>query len=224
MGVVDVPLTATITVSFVLKAVPFAVSQILSAAWALTFITRRRLSTSAKTNVPIDFMSKLHKWGRTLRSVSAPPSTYYLWITNFPDQRTGLSVVAGQQFQIQNVDDIVVIQIGSAWGGGVVVHPDRQRIELINDIVAVNVTCQERDRWLGVAGSRGEAGRTLGTEEAAGSGDDRIGAGRSGQAKGPVVIGCHRSHEGRSIVESDRHGLSSQHLSGEGAIGQSCSS
>jgi hypothetical protein len=58
----------------------------------------------------------------------------------FPGERTSRSIVVSQQFQIEYVDDTIVVQIRGRGRGSVVVHPNRQGIELIDHVVPVNVT------------------------------------------------------------------------------------
>src|SRR5215217_3871326 len=123
------------------------------------------------------------------------PLAIHLWVTYFPGNGTGGSIVVGQQFEIQNVDDSIVVQVGGARRGSVVVHPDRQRIELIDDVVPVNVTGQQSHSRFGVCAAACNCGRTLGTEETAGGSQHRIGASWCGQAEGAVVIRCDLSHQ-----------------------------
>src|SRR5215211_4868047 len=65
----------------------------------------------------------------------------------FPSYWPGLAIVSGEKFQIEYVDHIVVVEISSCRAGGVVAHANRQGIELINRVIVVYVTGQERDLW-----------------------------------------------------------------------------
>lgn len=56
-----------------------------------------------------------------------------------PILRGRFSVVAGEQFQIQNIDHAVIVQVCLGWGGGVVTHANRQCVELVDHVVAVNI-------------------------------------------------------------------------------------
>src|SRR5215212_9919416 len=123
------------------------------------------------------------------------PLAIHLWVTYFPGNGTDGSIIVGQQFEIQNVDDSIVVQVGGARRGSVVVHPDRQRIELIDDVVPVNVTGQQSHSRFSVCAAACNCGRTLGTEETAGSRQDGVASGRSGQTEGAVIICCDRSHQ-----------------------------
>jgi hypothetical protein len=56
MGVAELALNVTVTVSPLLNAVVLAASQILSAAWALTTNTDEKISIRARRKTEIGFM------------------------------------------------------------------------------------------------------------------------------------------------------------------------
>src|SRR5215213_8917536 len=118
------------------------------------------------------------------------PLAIHLWVTYFPGNGTDGSIVVGQQFEIQNVYDSIVVQVGGARRGSVVVHPDRQRIELIDDVVPVNVTGQQGHGRFAARAATCNYGRPLGTQETAGGSQHRIGSCWSVQAERAVVIRC----------------------------------
>src|ERR1700752_271488 len=109
MGVADVALSVTATVSPVLYAVESIVSQMLSAAWALTFKTVASVKTIATINSVRDFMNTP---GIGTHSLVRP---YILIAILFPRSWTSLSIVVGQEFQIQNIDDGIIVQICCGW-------------------------------------------------------------------------------------------------------------
>ena len=64
----------------------------------------------------------------------------FLYAFLLPKHRAGFSIVTSQQFQIQNVDDTVVVQVCSSWSGAVIAHADGHGVKLIDDIVVINIT------------------------------------------------------------------------------------
>ncbi len=53
---------------------------------------------------------------------------------------TCLSIVICQRLEVKHIDDAIVVQICSSRDRGVITHANRQRIELIDDVVVVNIT------------------------------------------------------------------------------------
>lgn len=108
-----------------------------------------------------------------------------------PLKWTGCSIIAGQELQIQHVDDPIIVQVCGSGSGCVVAHPDRQGIELIDDIVIDNITGQQSDlRFCADLSSR-ERYRALRAKETFSCGNHGIRPGRSGEAERAIGIGSH---------------------------------
>jgi len=60
-----------------------------------------------------------------------------------PGNRASLAIVGCQKLKIENVDVAVVIQVCGGWGGSVVVHANGHGIELVDDVIAINITSQQ---------------------------------------------------------------------------------
>ena len=135
----ELALSVTVTVSPVLNAVVLAVSQILSLVWALTFTTTARVKIIARVTAEKDFINT----PRTGAHSFVRPYFFYVFL--LPEQRAGFSIVSGQQFQVQNVDDTIVVQISGSWFRAVVAHPNCHGVKLINDIVVINIASQQAD-------------------------------------------------------------------------------
>jgi hypothetical protein len=110
-----------------------------------------------------------------------------------PKHRTGFSIVTSQQFQIQNVDDTVIVQVCGSWGGAVVAHTDGHGVKLINDIVVINITRKQTDGWHSCSAAIGQRNGSLGTEETTGRGTYRVSSSRSRQAESAIRVGSHRA-------------------------------
>jgi hypothetical protein len=124
--------------------------------------------------------------------------------------------MACQHLQVQDIDDPIVVQICCTRARPVVVHPDRQRIELIDHIVPIEVAGQQRDRRFRGGAASCDRGGALGTQEATGGGDHIVGAGGSGQDEGAIGIGGDRRDEGvTGSIEADRDGFAGQDLSAQ---------
>src|SRR6266511_4800742 len=106
----------------------------------------------------------------------------------FPGDRTCLSIILGKKFQIEYVDDPIIIQIRFSGGRFVIVHPDRESIELIDDIIIVNITGDQSDRWERGCTPISDGHRALGTEEATRNSDHRICPGGSTEFEGTIWI------------------------------------
>src|SRR5215216_224658 len=182
MGVEETALTFTITVSPVLYAVVLAVSQMLSALCALTFIVIALIKKNASINAGIGFISNSKK-GRT--QTCAPIN--YLRITGSPRQWTGLAIVLREKLKIKHVDRAIIIQICSGRNVRVIAHANRERIELIDCVIPVNITGKQSNRWHGSA-TRAHGDRSLGTQETTSCGANTVGPGRSRDAKGSIHI------------------------------------
>ena len=63
-----------------------------------------------------------------------------------PINRTGLPIIPGKRFQINNIDDPIVIQISGGGRGSIVVHANGHGVELVYDVVVVNIASQKIDR------------------------------------------------------------------------------
>ena len=96
-----------------------------------------------------------------------------------PHAGTRVAIVLSQQFQVENVDDSVVVQICRGGRCRVVVDANRESIELINHIVTINITCQQTNGGFCCGIPSNDCYGSLGAEEAAGSGFHSIGPGRS---------------------------------------------
>jgi len=137
-----------------------------------------------------------------------------------PGERASLSIVAGQQFQIQHIDDPIIIQIRRRGRGSVVAHPNRQRIELIDDIVAVDVTSRQADRGHRARVPARQRCGPLSIEKTTRRSNHGIGSSRSRQAEGTIRIGSHRGDQRvRRIVQTHCDWLAGQDLAGERPIG-----
>ena len=133
-----------------------------------------------------------------------------------PGNRSGFAIVQSQELQIQDIDHTIIIQIGGSWNRGVVAHPNRQGVQLINDIVVINVTRQQSDAWHRAGAATGQRHRALGAEEPAGCGTHGVAARESRQAEGSIAVGCHRSSQRVIGVEqTDGDWLAGMHLSGQ---------
>lgn len=106
-----------------------------------------------------------------------------------------LSIVASQLFQIQDVDDTIIVQVRFGWGGGVVAHPDRQGIELVDNTIAVEIARQQGKGGFRAGVPAGNRGGALSLEEPTGTCRNRIRPGGSGQAEATIRIGCDGGDE-----------------------------
>jgi len=91
-----------------------------------------------------------------------------------PGQWAGLSIVAGQQFEIEDVDDPIPIQICRGWNGQVVIHANGQRVELVDNVIAIDITRQQTDFWHVGGPCGGDSHRALAAEETTGGCYQRI--------------------------------------------------
>lgn len=133
-----------------------------------------------------------------------------------PLKWTGCSIIAGQELQIQHVDDPIIVQVCGSGNGCVVAHPDRQGIELIDHIVVDNITGQQSDLRLCADLSGRERDRALCAEETLSGCNHAVRPGRSAEAERAICVGSHRSDQRVfRIVQTDRDRLTSLHLSGE---------
>src|SRR6185503_17275514 len=103
----------------------------------------------------------------------------FLYVFLLPKHRSGLSIVSSQHFQIQNIDDTVIVQVCSSWGGAVVAHANRHSIKLIDDIVIINITGKQVDGWHGRCATIGQRNGGLCAEISAGCGEYSVRSSRS---------------------------------------------
>lgn len=205
MGVAETALTVTATVSPVLYAVVLAVSQILSALCALTFIVAATVRMSARINAVIDFIGSSKKGAHAC--TCARMDLFYLWITGSPGGWARLAIVLGEKLKIEYIDRIVVIQICCSRNVRVVAHADCEGIELIDHVVPVNIACQQCNRWHGNATSA-YCDRSLGTQEPAGCSANTVGSDRSRDTKSSIDICVDRGDQCIGpIVQTHRHRL-----------------
>ena len=64
----------------------------------------------------------------------------FIVILLLPNNRTCFAVIPSQQFKVKHVDYAVVVQVCRSGSRSVVTHADGQGIELIDDVIAINVT------------------------------------------------------------------------------------
>src|SRR4030095_13101651 len=65
----------------------------------------------------------------------------------FPGDRTRFSIIGGEKFKIEHIDDPIVIHISFRGSCFVVIHPNGQRIELIDEMVAIDIPGNQSDGW-----------------------------------------------------------------------------
>src|SRR6185503_16869782 len=99
----------------------------------------------------------------------------FLYVFLLPKHWAGFSIVTSQHFQIQNIDDTVIVQVCSSWGGAVVAHADRHGIKLIDDIVVINIASEQADGWHGRCAAIGQRNGGLCAEISAGGGKHIVG-------------------------------------------------
>ena len=63
-----------------------------------------------------------------------------------PSNRSGLAIITGEKFKVENVDRAVTVEIGSGGRCRVVAHADGHGIELVNNTIVVNITSRQADR------------------------------------------------------------------------------
>ena len=112
-----------------------------------------------------------------------------------PGDWTGLAIVLCQELKVEHVDGPVVVQVCCGWGGCVVAHADRHRVELVDDIVVVDIPCQQADSGLSDGRAANQCNRALGGEETIGDGEQGIGPGRSREQEGAVRVGGYGCDE-----------------------------
>src|SRR6266545_1454750 len=93
-----------------------------------------------------------------------------------PSYRTCLSIVICQRLEVKHIDDAIVVQICSSRDRGVITHANRQRIELIDDVVVVNITRRQSERRQTLRGACSECDRSLRSEETLRAGNYSVGA------------------------------------------------
>ena len=108
-----------------------------------------------------------------------------------PKHRTSFPIVTSQQFQIQNIDDTVIVQVCSSWSGAVVAHADGHGIELIDDIVVINIAGKQADGWHGRCAAISQCNGSLCAEISAGRGESGVRSGRRREAESAIRVGCY---------------------------------
>ena len=106
-----------------------------------------------------------------------------------PGNRTDFAVVTGKEFEVENVDVAVAVEVGGGGCRRVVAHANGHGIELVNDTIVVNITRRQTDLRHGGRRSSGQRGRTLGAEETLCAGGDGVSSSGSGQAEITARIG-----------------------------------
>lgn len=135
-----------------------------------------------------------------------------------PGGRTRCSIISGQRFEIQDVDDVVVIQVCCFRRGRVIAHADGHCIELIDHVVAIDVTAQEGNRRQNVCNAGGHCHLRLGTQEARRDGNNCVGA--RCNLKSEIAIqrfdGC--DEERIRIIDVDDYWLADCYMPGNGRV------
>ena len=70
----------------------------------------------------------------------SPPGIKLL--TTLPENGTYLSIIPGEKLQVEHIDDPVVVQVRGFGKARVVIHSDRQRIEMVDCKIAINIAGQ----------------------------------------------------------------------------------
>src|SRR5262245_28934336 len=77
-------------------------------------------------------------------------SKYHALTISLPDNWSCFSIILGKEFQIQNIDNAIAVQICAFRKCGVITHSDCHCIKLINLIIIVDVTSKQGDDWHGM--------------------------------------------------------------------------
>src|SRR5262245_53674584 len=109
-----------------------------------------------------------------------------------PSRRTRHSIVLGEEFQVQKVDETIIVQVRCRWSRSAVTHSDGQRIELIDHVIAVYVARQQTCSGFCSGIPSSEAHRSLVAEEATSCGKHGIVSGRSRKAECSIRVGNRR--------------------------------
>jgi len=142
-------------------------------------------------------------------------------ITDLPGNRTGRAIVPGEQLQVKNIDRPIVVQICCSRRGQVVAHPDRQRIELVDHLVVIDIAGEESDRWHTAGSARRDCGHSLGTKETAGCGADAVGPTGSREAERPIQVGSRGGDQCVAcIIKTYGYWFAGQDLARERPVGQ----
>ena len=104
-------------------------------------------------------------------------------------------VILCQEFEVEHVDNAVIVQVCGGGDGCVVAHADGHGIELVNNTIVVNVACQQCDGWLGNGGTAGQCDLPLSFEETTGNSDHGIGPCGSRELERAIVCGGRRYYE-----------------------------
>src|SRR5690349_2165997 len=100
-----------------------------------------------------------------------------------PDLWGGFPIITRQQFEVQDVNHAIIVQVSLRGGCGIVAHPDRQGIELIDHIITIDIAGQQADRGHCCRVPDRDCGRALAVEETTGCSNDGVVPGREWNAE-----------------------------------------